>query len=199
MHSVSEFFPTSIKFFFILTPFFVLSVFIVMTRSASHSAKTALALRVGAAVILTCLILFFFGNYIFSIFGITLDSFRIGAGVLLFLSAIDLIRGSKSGQAVEDEGDIAVVPLAIPIVVGPGTTGALLVMGAETGELHMRQLGCTSLFLAVSCLTILLLLASTIEKLIGQRGLSILSKLTGLVIAALASQMVFTGIQNFLS
>jgi len=199
MHSVSEFFPTSIKFFFILTPFFALSVFIVMTRAAVHSARTALALRVGAAVILTCFILFFFGNYIFSIFGITLDSFRIGAGAILFLSAIDLVRGVKSGQAVGDEGDIAVVPLAIPVIVGPGTTGVLLVMGAETEELHMRLLGCASLFLAVSCLTILLLLASTVERLIGQRGLSILSKITGLVIAALASQMVFTGIHNILS
>jgi multiple antibiotic resistance protein len=198
MQLVTDFFTVWIRFFFILTPFFVLSYFLVMTRKMKPLAKTALAIRVTFAIIVICSVLYFFGNYIFSIFGITLDAFRIGAGAILFLSAVDLVRGTKSGMTKEDGADIAVVPLAIPVTVGPGTTGVLLVMGAETTELNTRLLGCGSLLAAILCVMVLLLLASQIEKLIGQRGLTILSKLTGLVLSAIAAQMIFTGIQNFL-
>ena len=198
MQIFTDFITVWLKFFFILTPFFALSLFLVMTRTLSPALKAKLALRVTGAVILTCLILYFFGNYIFSVFGITLDAFRIGAGTILFLSAVDLVRGAKGGQGEEDDGDIAVVPLAIPVIVGPGTTGALLVMGAETTDMHTRLIGYGALLSAVLCVMILLLLSTQIEKLIGQRGLSILSKLTGLVVSAIAAQMIFTGIKNFL-
>ena len=198
MHVLSDFFTVWIRFFFILTPFFVLSYFLVMTRKMKPSAKTALAIRVTLAIIIICSVLYFFGNYIFSVFGITLDAFRIGAGAILFLSAVDLVRGTKSGMTKEDGADIAVVPLAIPVTVGPGTTGVLLVMGAETTEINTRLLGCGSLLAAILCVMVLLLLASQIEKQIGQRGRTILSKLTGLVLSAIAAQMIFTGIQNFL-
>ncbi len=198
MQMFSFFITIWLKFFLLLTPFFALSFFLVMTRSFSSAAKTKLALRVAGAVILTCFVLYFFGNVIFSVLGITLDAFRIGAGTILFLSAVDLVRGSKGSQYNEEDGDIAVVPLAIPVIVGPGTTGALLVMGAETTDLQTRMLGYGALLTAVFCVTILLLLANPIERIIGQRGLSILSKLTGLIISALAAQMVFTGIQHFM-
>ncbi len=198
MQFFSDFITAWIKFFFILTPFFVMSLFLVMTKKMSPSAKTNLALRVTGAVILACCVIYFFGNFLFSVFGITVDAFRIGAGAILFLSAVDLVRGTRNGQSSDDEGDIAVVPLAIPVTVGPGTTGVLLVMGAETTDIHTRLVGYGALLTAVFCVMILLLLATPIEKLIGQRGLSILSKLTGLVLSAIAAQMIFTGIRNFL-
>lgn len=198
MQMFSDLLALWIKFFFILTPFFVMSLFLVMTKKMTPSAKTTLALRVTGAVILVCFVIYFFGNLLFSVFGITIDAFRIGAGSILFLSAVELVRGTKNGQPCDDEGDIAVVPLAIPVTVGPGTTGVLLVMSAETTDIHTRLIGYGALLLAAFCVMILLLLATPIEKLIGQRGLSILSKLTGLVLSAIAAQMIFTGIQNFL-
>jgi len=198
MQMFSDLLTLWIKFFFILTPFFVMSLFLAMTKKMTPSAKTTLALRVTGAVIFVCFVIYFFGNLLFSVFGITIDAFRIGAGSILFLSAVELVRGTKNGQTCDEEGDIAVVPLAIPVTVGPGTTGVLLVMSAETTDIHTRLIGYGALLLAAFCVMILLLLATPIEKLIGQRGLSILSKLTGLVLSAIAAQMIFTGIQNFL-
>jgi multiple antibiotic resistance protein len=150
-------------------------------------------------VVLICFVLYFLGNAIFSVFGITLDAFRIGAGVLLFLSAVDLVRGSETSMKKEGPGGITVVPLAIPITVGPATTGALLVMGAEVSTVWERFIGCAALISAVLSVGILVLLANSIEKLIGQTGLKILSKLTGLVLSALAAQIIFTGIKHFLA
>ncbi len=189
---------TTIKFFFLLTPFFVLSMFLSMTHDFTARRRLALALRVTVAVVLVGIVLVYFGNAIFSLFGITLDAFRIGAGILLFLSSIDLARGTGGRQQIEPDQDIAVVPLAIPITVGPATTGALLVMGAESPSMTGRLLVAAALVLAALAVGAMLMAASSLERWVGKRGLSILSKLTGLILAALASQMVLTGIAGFL-
>lgn len=186
-----------IKFFFLLTPFFVLTMFLALTRDMAAPDRTRTAVRVTVAVAITCLALFFFGNALFKVFGITLDAFRVGAGTLLFLSAVKLVSGDEVAPPQRD-GDVSVVPLAIPITVGPATTGALLVMGAELPEAWMRATGLAALFAAIVCVGALLVLANAVERVVGRLGLNILSKLTGLVLAALAAQIVFTGVRGFL-
>src|SRR5690348_8540031 len=128
MQTYSDFyFSVAVKFFFLLTPFFVLSTFLAMTPQLTASERRAPAVRVTLAVLVTCFVLYCFGNTLFSLFGITLDSFRIGAGSLLFLSAVQMVHGDDKAAPSEKRGAISVVPLAIPVTVGPGTTGALLV------------------------------------------------------------------------
>jgi multiple antibiotic resistance protein len=142
--------------------------------------------------------LFFAGNQIFSLFGITLNAFRIGAGALLFLSAVGMVQGYSTSAGSNPHDTIAVVPLAIPIIVGPATTGTLLVLGAELNGVMAKGLGCLALLLAVACIGVVLLLGSLIQRSLGNRGIVILSKLTGLILAALAAQMIMTGIQGFM-
>jgi multiple antibiotic resistance protein len=146
------------------------------------------------------LILVFFGKHIFEIFGITLDAFRIGAGALLFLSAVDLIKGSKEGTKAhpDDLNDLAVVPLAIPITIGPGTIGILLVMGATFENTSSMFTGSLALISAVLVIGLMLYSSTFIEKVVGKQGLLVISKITGLFLAALSAQIVFTGIKNFL-
>lgn len=113
------------------------------------------------------LVLLFFGKYIFEIFGITLDAFRIGAGSLLFLSAVELIHGSKDGQKIGDDNlsEMAVVPLALPITIGPGTIGVLLVMGAEFHSLSSMIMGSFALISAILVIGLMLFLSSSIKSL----------------------------------
>ena len=195
------FFSTFLKMFFIMTPFFVLSVFLTVTNEATKKEKHTLAIKVTISVIIISLILLFFGKHIFSIFGITLDAFRIGAGALLFLTAVDLIRGSKDGQKVDASNlhELAVVPLAIPIIVGPGAIGILMVIGAgfkSASELFFGSLG---IVFAVLLVGVMLYSSDIIKKVLGKQGLQIISKIIGLFLAALSAQLVFTGIKNFLS
>ena len=125
------FVSTFIKFFFLLTPFFVLSTFLAMTTNYSPGRRTALAIQVTVAVLIVSAVILIAGNFVFQVFGITLDAFRIGTGVLLILTAIKMVNGTEP-DAAEGADNLAVVPLAIPVTVGPATTGALLVMGGET-------------------------------------------------------------------
>jgi len=198
---VNTFVSTWIKFFFLLTPFFVLSMFLALTQEMSASQRQRLAVRVTWAIVVVSFALFLFGNALFRVFGITVDAFRVGAGVLLFLSAVDLVRSDTSARTVPAEGDIAVVPLAVPITIGPATTGALLVMGSDAynGPLAEGLLSGGGLLAALLCVSAMLFAAAPVERLIGRQGLLILSKLTGLVLAALAAQIIFTGVRGLLA
>ncbi|MFI3271651.1 MAG: MarC family protein [Pseudomonadota bacterium] len=189
---------TAIKLFFVLTPFFVLSMFLAMTKDYSLEDQKRTAVRVATAVYVVCMCLYFFGDLIFVTFGITLDSFRIGAGALLFLSAVSLVNGSKKAIQPDKDSDITVVPLAIPITVGPASMGTLMVMGATVNSGAERVVGSLALLTAVIGVGFVLYLSTTIEKILGNMGIAILTKLTGLILAALAAQIVFTGIKNFL-
>ena len=91
--SLPEAFAVFVKFFFILTPFFIMAIFIAMTDNESVEVRHQLAIRITVAVIVISLILFFGGATIFELLGITVDAFRIGAGALLFLSAVSLVEG----------------------------------------------------------------------------------------------------------
>lgn len=187
---------TWIKFFFLLTPSFAVTMFLSLTGGRSPKERSIVALRVTFAVAVVSVVLFFAGNTIFEILGITLDSFRVGGGALLFVSAVTLIYGG-GGQPAPEE-DMAVVPLAIPVIVGPATTGAILVMGAEMPGAGARLMGLAGLLLAVLCVGLVLLAANQVERVIKRRGIQILTKLTGLVVAAIAAQMVFEGAKNLL-
>ena len=194
------FISTFLKMFFIMTPFFVLSVFLTLTQDATPKEKKALAIKVTISVIIASLILLFFGKHIFSVFGITLDAFRIGAGALLFLTAVELVKGSKDGAKASDKdiSQLAVVPLAIPVTIGPGTTGILLVMGATFESKASLIMGSLALVSAVVVIGLMLYTSTVFERLIGKQGLLVISKITGLFLAALSAQIVFTGIKGFL-
>ncbi|MDT8390820.1 MAG: MarC family protein [Lentisphaeria bacterium] len=196
MHS---FLSLWIKLFFVLTPFFALSMFLTLTEGYDEARRRRVALMSSAAVLVLCLVLFFLGRQIFFLFGITVDAFRIGAGVLLLLNGIGLVQGKTAAPGLTSDSELAVVPLGMPIIVGPATTGTLLVLGAELSSLSEKVLGSLAVSAAVASIGAVLFTGSIIQRHVGRRGLSILSKLTGLILSALAAQMIMTGVQAFLA
>ena len=196
------FFSTFLKMFFIMTPFFVLSVFLTLTDDATIEEQHTLALKVTRSVIIISLILLFFGSHIFSVLGITLDAFRIGAGALLFITAVELVRGDKETKNIKNISsvlDLAVVPLSVPIMIGPGTIGILFVLGASFKTLPDLLIGSLAMVCAVIVIGFMLYFSNIIKRAVGRQGLLIISKFTGLFLAALSAQIMFSGIKNFLN
>ncbi len=199
--TVSAIIGVFVKIFFLLTPFFVLSVYVTLTRGEEEISRRKLAARTTIAVLVIAMVLYLFGEQIFRYLGITLDAFRIGSGIVLLLSGIEVVRGSGIPTGVRqsnDDGDISVVPLAIPYTVGPGTVGTLLVMGAGAPSTEVRIAEILGIIFAVFALGALLFFSNKLERLLKRKGLNILSKLTGLFLAALALLVIFEGIQNSL-
>ena len=192
---------TWIKFFFLFAPFFVLSMFIALTRGESKASRNLIARKALIASVAISLVLLFFGGDLFEVLGITLDSFRIGSGILLLMSAISLVtdgtRQHVTNIPMGERDDVSVVPLAVPYIIGPATIGTILVYGAELEGWDML-IGICGMLLALACLGAILFTANIIESLLGRTGLNILSKITGLVLSAMAAQILMSGVMGFL-
>ena len=193
---VSTYIAFGLKFFFLFTPFFALSMFLAMTADRSPAERRALAHRVALATVVISGALLFFGPFIFELFGITVDAFRIGAGILLLLTAISLMN-PKVISATREE-DISVVAVSLKKKVGPASCGALMVSSADLATFSEKLVAMAALVTALGCIWIILLLGTWIEKRLGTRGLSILMRLTALVLAALSAQMIMAGVVGFL-
>ena len=187
----------ALKLFALFAPPLALTAFLSGTAGYSAARKRRTAHKASLAVFIIGFLLFFWGQELFAVFGFTLDAFRIGAGSLLFLTAVSMMRASGQNMPTgADADDISVVPLAVPIIMGPATIGALMVLGAEPAADRLADI--LALFAATAGLWVLLLLAEKIEKLLGHVGFAILTKITGLLLSAIAAQLVFDGIRNFL-
>ena len=198
-YSIGDFFSSVIKLFALLTPPAALSAFLSGTQTYGGRRKRRTALRTGTAVFIVGTVLYFFGESLFSVFGFTLDAFRIGAGALLFLTSVALMGEQRESHTPDSpDEDISVVPLAIPISRGPASIGTLMVLGASAHSMTERIIGSAALFVASALITLMLLMANHVQRILGKTGLAVLSKLTGLLLAAIAAQVVFTGVKNFL-
>ncbi|MDR3358015.1 MAG: MarC family protein [Desulfovibrio sp.] len=199
MDHVINVFSETVKLFALMTPPAVLSAFLGATRDYDQARKKATARKTSLAVFIIGVLLFFLGDSIFSMFGFTLDAFRIGAGILLFLSAVSLMNETpQKPSPFLSEDDISVVPLAIPLCMGPASIGTVMVLGASAVDIAAMIRGALALLLASLGIYAILYFSGAMKKLLGKTGMVVLSKLTGLLMAAIAAQVVFTGMRTFL-
>ncbi len=188
-----------LKMLVLYSPFFVLSCFISLTRGYTLKERQRLAWKVALGSLFSSVLLYLFGDSIFVVFGITLDAFRIGAGSVLFISALGMAQGKSALQQDNLQQDVSIVPLTIPLTVGPGTIGALLVMGASQPNFSDRLPALLAIAAASLTVGVVLYLSNQFERLLGEQGLQIVSRLMGLFVCALAAQIIFTGIKNYLA
>ncbi|TDV65873.1 MarC family protein [Pseudomonas sp. LP_7_YM] len=191
-------FSVYLKMLVLYSPFFVLSCFISLSRGYSRKERRYLAWKIAFATLVSSVLLYLFGRAIFGVFGITADAFRIGAGSVLFISALGMAQGKSGVQTDNVQQDVAIVPLTIPITVGPGTIGALLVMGVSQPHWDDKLTAIVSIALASFTVGVVLYLSHSIERILGEQGLQIVSRLMGLFVCALAAQIIFTGIKGYL-
>jgi len=179
-------------------------IFAALTKHNTAHQRFVFATR---GVIIAGMILLLFGvlgNPILEIFGITIPALRTAGGLLLFLIAIDMVFARHSGgtgttneEEVEarQRQDIAVFPLAMPLLAGPGAISAviLLTTGARTDLEFWAVLLAIVVILFLAWLT--LLVAIPIQRLLGVTGLAVVSRVVGILLAALAVQFVFDGVK----
>ena len=187
-----------LKMLVLYSPFFVLSCFIGLTRGYTVKERKKLAWKVALGTLVASALLYLFGQAIFNVFGITIDAFRIGAGTVLFISALGMAQGKPAVQADNVQQDVTIVPLTIPLTVGPGTIGAMLVMGAGHVQWEDKLTALVAIAIAAATVGAILYLSDRIERLLGDQGLQIVSRLMGLFVCALAAQIIFTGVKNYL-
>src|SRR5262245_30028791 len=190
----------------IIDPVGTTALFAALTRGMSATQKRTVALRAVQIAAATLLVFAFAGDLLLAALGIGIPAFRIAGGVLLFIIAIDMLFANQLGlrgltpseNAEADRAtDISVFPLAIPLIAGPGAlTTMVLLMGRTSGSL-MAQIGLIVVLLAVLSITLALLLICTrVVKVLGVTGIHVVSRVLGILLAALAAQLVLDGVRQ---
>lgn len=186
--------------FVIIDPIGLTPLFVALTQGMSDKARRAIALRACALAVIVLLLFAVFGEAVLGFVGISLPAFRIAGGILLFLTALEMLfeRRSKrrEDQADDDRPDPSVFPLAIPLIAGPGAIASMILL---TGDGDMIQLATVSgvMLSVIAVVFVLFLLAGKIERLLGKTGINVVSRLLGMMLAALSVQFVLDGLRDF--
>ena len=195
-HAITVFFG----FFAIMNPIANTAVFVGLTEGEDHASQKKIALK--SLVISFCVVVAFavLGNRIFNLFGITLTALKLTGGVLVFVIGYQMLHGETSKMHKHRENsdaDIAVSPLAVPILAGPGTIATAMNYSTNGGwdEIFITII----MFAILTVITFICFMSGEkIIKLIGKSGMRIITRLMGLILAVIGSQMLMEGVVNIL-
>ena len=193
-----------VTLFVTIGPIETAAVFASLTTGVHRSRRTSLAAR-SVSIAGAMLLLFALGgNLLLGLLHVTLPAFQIAGGILLFLQALTLTFASPGLSSIsegehreaERPGDIAVLPLAFPMIAGPGSLSAvvLLMSGLEHWSDELAVLIILAVCLALTFVA--MLLADLLQRWLGQTGSDVVGRISGILLAALAVQFVFDGLRQ---
>ena len=185
-------------FFAIMNPIANTAVFAGLTSSKAKSEQIKIASK---ALIITFIVILLFsvlGKAIFHLFGITLPALRIAGGILVFIVGYHMLHGDNSKLHTAEQNydsDIAVSPLAVPLLAGPGTIATAMNYSASGG---WGEIIVTVAMFAILCIITFLcfIYSSKILAIIGESGLSIITRLMGLILTVIGAQMLIIGVSS---
>ncbi len=182
----------------IMNPFSALPTFISLTDHLDELERRKIVSRAFITSVFLVLLFTIVGNYILMAFNISIPSLRIGGGILLMAIALDMLGGMPRAKRIEAQ-DIAVVPLATPMIIGPGTiTTILLLTSKEPSPLNVLLVAIAGL-LATTTTFILLRYSGKIISLLKPSTVRALGRFMSLIIASIAVEMIFLGIKGYLT
>jgi multiple antibiotic resistance protein len=194
-----------ITLFIIIDPIAVLPVFVALTRNDTAAHRREIALRSTLIATAVLLVFAFVGEMLLDKLGITEPAFKIAGGLLLLLTAIDMVVAKHSGisSTTKDEdaeashkADISVFPLAIPLIAGPGTLTTVIMLMRNADSVTMEFGVILMLILVILINYIFLRVADPVTRLLGVTGTNVVSRILGIILAGLAIQFVLTGLSD---
>ena len=198
---------TLVTMLVVMDPIGLAPIFIGLAGSRPRFERRAMAIKASLVAGLIILAFGLFGRALLDRLGISLDSFRVAGGILLFLIALDMVfartSGSKETPDEEKEAqqreDISVFPLAIPLIAGPGTLASIMILASDA---HGSPVLLSAVFLVTAGVLLLcylaLRLSGQIARVIGLTGVHVVTRVLGVLLGALAVQYVADGVRGFI-
>ena len=194
--------PAFVTLFVVIDPIGLTPIFIALTAGMTAARRRAIAIR---ATVIAAGLLFLFaflGEQVLGFIGISMPAFRIAGGILLFLTALDMLfeRRTKRREDKADADDLpdpSVFPIAIPLIAGPGAIASIILLVGQTDD-AVGMASVLGVMVAVLIIVFLLFLsAPLIERALGKTGIVVVTRLLGMLLAALSVQFVLDGIRGF--
>ncbi|ASJ13131.1 neutral amino acid NAAT transporter SnatA [Thermococcus thioreducens] len=194
--------------FAITNPVGAVPVFLSVTHDLSWEERREIATKTALTVVVTLVVFALIGEWIFRFFGSSVDAFAIAGGILLFKMAMDMLSGRLSTVKISREEteefsedvvtleEVAIIPLAIPLISGPGAITTVMLYMAKSREVPEKAVVIASI-LAIG-ITVWLTLCSSnrIQKRLGRVGIKVLTRMMGLILTSMAVQMIINGIKG---
>ena len=193
---------TFIVFFAVIDPIGTVPIFIAVTKNYDDASKRKIAL-ISICVSAAILLFFIFaGEFILTDLGIPLSAFQIAGGIVLFLFALSMIFGESKPEEelklVRNHNDTAIFPLAVPSIAGPGAMLTVVLLTDGNRFNLWQQFQTVAVMLSVLLLVYILMLGSNyINKVIGSSGASVVSRVMGLILAAVATTNTLEGLKLY--
>ncbi len=190
--------------FSIINPIGSIPIFLDLTTNESQGERQRVGLVTAFSVLVILLIALMAGKAILSFFGITVPSFRVGGGILILLMAISMMQARMSpvkhteeeAQDAAEKNSIAVVPLGIPVLAGPGAISTVIVFAHRGSSLWHYLLLAVEIF-GLACLVwICFRLAPYISSALGKTGMNIITRIMGLIMAAISVEFITGGLKQ---
>jgi multiple antibiotic resistance protein len=187
-----------------MNPIGTMPVFLTMTADLSKRERKATAVKAVVTAAFILILFAFLGRYLFNFFGISVAGLKVVGGILFFFIGYDMLNARISRikmtekEAEEYADDIAITPLGIPMIAGPGAiTNAIVLMGEAT-DYTSKALVIFSIILVLVVVLLVFLGATGITKFIGDKGNKIMMKLMGLIVMVIAVEFFFSGLKPYI-
>ncbi|MGZ8257747.1 MAG: MarC family protein [Methylotenera sp.] len=195
-------FKVTIALFAIVNPIGSVPIFISATDGWSKQDRAKTAKTIALTVFIVLAISAFLGDKILDFFGITIPSFQVGGGILLMLIAISMMHGKQSGtsqtpeeaQSLAERKVIAIVPLSIPLLAGPGAISNMIIAAQQNSSFVGHLSLIVPIFIISTIIWLVLRLSVAISNQFGTIGINIVTRLMGLILAAMAVEFVAHGL-----
>ncbi|WP_299626540.1 MarC family protein [uncultured Tateyamaria sp.] len=191
-----------VTMFVVIDPIGLAPLFVALTQGVPAKQRRNIALRACGLGMAILIVFGLFGEAVLGFIGISMPAFRVAGGILLFLTALDMLferRTKRREDQSEEESfdDPSVFPLAIPLIAGPGAIASVILLtGQRPGAEGLALvLGITALVLCV--VLVLFLASSLLERALGKTGITVVTRLLGMLLAALSVQFVLEGLRDF--
>ena len=191
-----------VAFFVTVNPIKSATVFAALTERSGPAHRRSLAIK-SVAVAAGILVVFtLFGDDLLRFIGISLPGVRVGGGILLMLVSIDIVFGRSIGPPPPAAGsggaaDIAVFPIATPIIAGPGAITAVTVRASEANNEILTTVLLLAVLGSVMVLTLgALLAATTVRRWLGETGMNVVTRVLGILLTALSAEMILQGLKE---
>lgn len=191
---------------FIVDPIAVIPTFLVITQDEAPAQRKITARRACVAAALILVVFTLGGRFIFQLLGITLPAFRIAGGLILWLVAMDMLHGERTTQESAPEisegrvkEDVAITPLAMPMLAGPGAISTTIVLAGQARTPARLVVVYASIVLTMLLAWLTLRVATRLLSKLGQTGIRVMTRIMGLLLAAIAVQFVVTGVKDALA
>jgi multiple antibiotic resistance protein len=194
--------------FAITNPVGAVPVFLSVTHNLSWRERRKIASKTAVAVVVTLVAFALLGQWIFRFFGSSTDAFAIAGGILLFKMALEMLSGKLSSVKISTEEteefdeeavtleEVAIIPLAIPLISGPGAITTVMLYMAEGNSLPEKLAVIITIFLIGGTVWLTLCSANGIKTRLGKVGIKVMTRMMGLILTSMAVQMVINGIKG---